>query len=404
MLTKHLRIINKTSALLIGGSGIVSVARGMSLTFLAVKLQEDFMLTPASVGAVLGIGPFVAAFATPFVGNLSDVLGRKRLLVTVLALITSSLATISVTQSVAIFVAAQAVGSVSSFVFEPLSRAALSDASSQEHRLQLFSWRYLAINVGWGIGPLVALLLGPATALLFIVSSIIYAVVTVAFTLIIPSDRFSDDERRSHTAPPMLIAFRNARRDARLLLYAMGGLLILAVHGQWTVTLSQYMNGSIKGGLEIFSFMVTTNAAVVLLANRPAKVAIQYLGEIRSLMIGVFFFALGTLGFALSDSALSFIVSMAIFSLGEVLVVPSEFVAVDRLCNIENRGTYFGVHSMSSMGNFVGPFAAGYLLGQAGGSFMFGFLALLVISGGLLYLIGSTPCTKLPYLWSRNEH
>ena len=66
--------------LLIAGSGVVTIAKGMSLTFLAIRLQRDFGLGPAGIGALIGAGPLLGAIVSPFAGTLSDRIGRKGVL------------------------------------------------------------------------------------------------------------------------------------------------------------------------------------------------------------------------------------------------------------------------------------------------------------------------------------
>ncbi|MGB3875959.1 MAG: MFS transporter [Shinella zoogloeoides] len=65
---------------LIAGAGLVNVARAMTLSFLAIKLQQTFGLGPAMIGMLLGIGPLVGAVVAPFAGSLSDKVGRKTVL------------------------------------------------------------------------------------------------------------------------------------------------------------------------------------------------------------------------------------------------------------------------------------------------------------------------------------
>lgn len=66
--------------LLIAGSGVVTIAKGMSLTFLAIRLQRDFGLTPAGIGVLIGAGPLLGAIISPFAGSLSDRIGRTGVL------------------------------------------------------------------------------------------------------------------------------------------------------------------------------------------------------------------------------------------------------------------------------------------------------------------------------------
>lgn len=54
---------------LVTGSGLVTIARAMTLSFLAIKLQQSFGLGPAAIGALLGIGPLVGAVAASFAGS-----------------------------------------------------------------------------------------------------------------------------------------------------------------------------------------------------------------------------------------------------------------------------------------------------------------------------------------------
>ncbi|MCY1307433.1 hypothetical protein D9M70_573560 [compost metagenome] len=82
------------------------------------------------------------------------------------------------------------------------------------------------------------------------------------------------------------------------------------------------------------------------------------------------------------------VASMILFTIGEVLIVPSEYVLVDGISNAGNRGTYFGAHSLSTVGNFLGPLIGGLALGTVGGAGMFLLFALLSAASALLFAIG----------------
>lgn len=55
-----------------------------------------------------------------------------------------------------------ALNGVCRSVFEPTSRALLSDLTEQKNRLLIFNLRYAAINVGVVFGPLLGIYLGSA--------------------------------------------------------------------------------------------------------------------------------------------------------------------------------------------------------------------------------------------------
>ena len=88
---------------------------------------------------------------------------------------------------------------------------------------------------------------------------------------------------------------------------------------------------------------------------------------------------------------------MVLSTIGEVLAVPAEYVLVDKISNDGNRGSYFGVHSLSSFGNFIGPLFGGMELGAFCRQAMLMLFAMLAAGSGLLFAIGyaSSPPASL---------
>ena len=136
--------------LLIAGSGFVTIARAMTLSFLAIKLQQSFGLGPAMIGALLGIGPLLGALTAPFAGTLSDRVGRKTVLVLTLLSMALALVGMGLAETVVAFCIAQIAAAVALAIYEPISRALMSDVCPEPLRLKYFSWRYTATNVGLG--------------------------------------------------------------------------------------------------------------------------------------------------------------------------------------------------------------------------------------------------------------
>lgn len=77
-------------------------------------------------------------------------------------------------------------------------------------------------------------------------------------------------------------------------------------------------------------------------------------------------FALGDIGFAFSHSLVPMIVSMAIFTLGEILNYPAANMLIDKLAPEHMRGTYFGAQTLTNLGHFMGPWVGGFLLVRYG--------------------------------------
>lgn len=373
--------------LLIAGSGMVAIARGMSLTFLAIRLQGEFGLGPALIGGIIGSGPLLGAAISPFAGTISDRIGRRIVLTAALLFAGLGLVGLGLAQSVMAFALAHVVSSVAAAVYEPVSRALMSDAAPEQLRLKMFSWRYLVINAGWAVGPMIGLAIGANSPLPFVIAGVVHFVFAMLIFGIVPAALATGSSARVSTAP----GFRRlgaALRDRRLIFYVGGGMLLLAVYGQWSVTLSQYLTANLADGMKIFALLVTTNATVVVLATAPARMLIERIGPLRAMVLGCVLFLGGELGFAIATDATMFIAFMVVFTIGEVLVVPAEYVLVDRISNDDNRGAYFGAHSLSAVGNFVGPLLGGLALGALGGQGMFLVFAILAAGSAVLFAIG----------------
>jgi len=374
--------------LLIAGSGVVTLAKGMSLAFLAVRLQRDFGLGPATIGALIGIGPLLGAVVAPLAGSISDRVGRKNVLVVTLLSASVALAGLGLAQSIVVFVAANILSAVAGAVYEPVSRALMSDASPEKLRLRVFSWRYLAINLGWAAGPMIGVAIGASFATLFMIAGLVHAVFAAAIAWAVPS---MSNKGESHEAISRTIDWRNlasAFRDSRLLFFVGGSTLLLAVHGQWSITLSQYLGMTFEDGVRLFALLVTTNAVTVVVASTQARFLIERIGARNSLALGCILFLAGEVGFAASSAFEGLLISMIVFTLGEVLVVPAEYMLVDGIANDRNRGTYFGAHSLATVGNFLGPLLGGVALSATGGAGMFFLFAVLAAASAVLFIIG----------------
>jgi MFS family permease len=377
---------------LIVGTGVVTLARAMTLSFIAIELQQTFGLGPAMIGLLLGLGPLIGAFAGPFVGSLSDRTGRKATLT--LVLMTLSLATVAlgVAETILGFCLAQCVAAVAISIYGPISRALMSDICAEPVRLRYFSWRYTASNIGWAIGPLLGIAAGVFSTPLFLAAAAVYATLACVLQLLSLPSLIGTGGHLPSKPVQLIASFKDAVRDRRLLYFMGGGTLLIAVHGQWTATLAPYLADNLAGGVEIFAYLVSINGVVVLSGNPFARRFIERRGALSALVTGCILLLVSQVGFSVSTGLAGFAASMVIFTAGEILIVPSEYILVDSISSAQNRGSYFGAHSISTIGSFVGPTFGGATLATLGGPAMFLLFAGFAAAGALFFAAG----TRMP--------
>jgi dipeptide/tripeptide permease len=81
---------------------------------------------------------------------------------------------------------------------------------------------------------------------------------------------------------------------------------------------------------------------------------------------------------------LFWVVAMAIFSFGELIVIPVEYMFIDFIAPENMKGSYYGMQNLSNLGGAINPVMCGLLLSYAAPPVM--FIALIAASaGGLIF-------------------
>jgi MFS family permease len=70
---------------------------------------------------------------------------------------------------------------------------------------------------------------------------------------------------------------------------------------------------------------------------------------------------------------------MIVFSIGEVMIIPAEFLLVDSIAPEAQRGAYHGAMGFAALGSAIGPALGGGLLVWFGGAVAFAALAVIAL-------------------------
>jgi MFS family permease len=376
--------------LLVAGSGIMSLANSVTIPFLAIFLRRELSLEPAAVGLVIGSSVFFSIAAGFFGGTLSDLFGRVPVLLAGLAGVVLSFAGFAVAGHLAAVIAANAALALSSSVFAPVSKALLGDLLPEGTRVRWFSHQYLATNAGYAVGPLLGVALGLSGArIAFIAAAIVYGLYLAALaaavrrTPAVPTPAKADDQT---AADRFLGSLRAVATDPRLLCLLFAGLLLESVQLRISALLAQDLDIDFDNGTQILAAVMTANAVTVVAFQLLAARYVLRLEPVTAITAGALLLFAGMAGFAFSTTLWHFVAAMAVFSLGEVFIVPSEFALIDRIAPPAARGTYFGAQSFTQLGAFTGPLIGGLLLAEWGGTVMYLGVGALALAAAAVYL------------------
>ncbi|WP_223070522.1 MDR family MFS transporter [Paenibacillus caui] len=374
------------------GTLFAVIAEGMSVPFLAIYLADRLHLDPGTIGLILGLSALAGTFGGFLGGMLSDFLGRKNVLIcTLVTLIGIFVGFQVISNVIAIFILSIILG-LSTSCYHPVSKSMIADYVQPERRMRIFSIRYILINIGFTVGvPLGAMLGFQNNASAFLATAFIYLIYAIFLFLIL----YRFDNKENSTGPKaekleLGSALRTLRTDVVLRFLVVGGIFSVIVYQRISTILAQYLHGQFADGVKMYTVLMVINGLTVVtlqyLVTRFAEKWTPY----KSIVIGSILLCMGSVGFAFSLGWATLIVSMFIFTLGEMFIVPAQYIAIDRITPDGLRGMYYGAQTFTSIGSFIGPWLGGLLLGWYGGEVV--FLTLAVIS---LFAI---------YFYSRSTH
>ncbi|EHT09147.1 hypothetical protein HMPREF9690_02342 [Raoultella ornithinolytica 10-5246] len=180
-------------------------------------------------------------------------------------------------------------------------------------------------------------------------------------------------------------------RDRALMWFTLSGLLASFVGGSFASCISQYVL------VVADSDFAEKVVAVVLPVNAAVVVALQYAvgrrlsaRNIRPLMtFGTFCFVLGLGGFIVSDSSLLLWgLSAAVFTLGEVIYAPGEYMLIDNIAPAGMKASYFSAQSLGWLGAAFNPMITGSILTHMPHWSLFVVLMLAIIVAWLMIFRG----------------
>lgn len=371
------------------GTILARAASSMSMPFLAIYLSKNTDMSPLLIGLIIGAGSLAGTAGGFFGGALSDQIGRRRVLLGALIGWGFVFLGFSITsQPVFLFLLSLLNGLCRSF-YEPVSQALMADLTPKENRMKVFSLRYLMINIGVSVGPLLgALFANIDSSLPFMLTGIIYLVYAAILYGLLNQFGIRSIEGEKKSDVTFSSAWNVVRNDIVLRYYLFGNIIGAISYSQMTVTLSQYVGGSFPDGVALFALMMSVNAITVVVLQLPLGRWAAKRTPMRVLTVGVILYAIGNIGFGLSFNSYTFLGSMVVFTLGEILTFPSTNMLIDRIAPEGMRGTYYGAQSFSNLGHFAGPWIGGLVLGYLGGGPLFMLMSAVALGTAGFYRIG----------------
>ncbi|UVL68082.1 MFS transporter [Pseudomonas sp. B21-031] len=368
----------------------LTLARALTLPYLVVYLADNFQLPVSQIGLLIGGALIIASLLSLYGGHLVDTVRNHTLVIASTVVFALAFIGAIASRSAALFFLCLVLINLALAVVDIAAKAGFCALLPVDERAEVFAIKYTLSNVGYAAGPLLGVaMLELDDHLPFIASALLGLGMGLAYQRL--GDRSLQGDAPAQSAAGFAQVALGLARDRRLVYFTLGGVLSAVVFGQFTAYLSQYLvvTTTPSEAARLVGYLVTTNAITVI--------ALQYLIGRRIsrqrlmpwLLAGMGLFIAGLLGFSWASTVPMWCLAMLVFTLGEIIVIPAEYMFIDLIAPEHLRGVYYGAQNLSNLGAALGPVMVGFALGHWWPRAIFYLLVLSVILAGVFYWRGT---------------
>ncbi len=385
---------NKTIWLIIISTFAARFTFFMIWPFMALILHNKFALDEFEVGSFLAFSVFIGISCGFVVGNISDRIGRRKIIILGLILQVISLILLGIADGLILMLLASTLQSIARTMTENPGKALMTDMmQDRDVKDMALHMRYYMLNVGAALGPVAGVFIGvTGQQTTFFIAAAMYGLYLIAAAVIfniekpIKRSKMSADHSFGHL-------FKLLRQDYAFLLFVLASLLAFVTYAQIDVGLLQYLQQeNISNITQLFAQLLFINGLTIIIFQFPMLKLLRNTEPMRRAIYGVVLFFIAHLIFAFSSANQTYMLMLAIFTLsfGEVILFPTMTILVDRMAPEHLKGSYFGAAALGGLGFSLAPLLGGLMLHQFGGFIMWLSMAGITVIVGLLLYIAQT--------------
>lgn len=372
---------------LIWSGTLINRLGGFVIPFLTLYLTVQRQI-PVSQAALMvslfGAGSFIAQLTG---GELTDRFGRRPVMLMSFFITPIFMIALGFAQNLILISISTFLVGFFTDLYRPAVGAAIADLVPSEYRTRAYGYNYWAINLGAAIAPLLAGLIAEYNYLTLFIAD---ALTTAAFGFIV---LFGIHETRptevQQTASTSISERITQLKRAPILLWFTFLILffgMIYMQGNVTLPLDMQANGL---GPKQYGTAIAMNGLLIILITIPVSNMATNWPRFETIALSTFLLGLG-FGFTALASTLPFyMVSVAIWTIGEIAGTAVGPAIIADLSPPDLRGLYQGVFgSAFGLAFFFGPLAGGWVYEHLGNNALWAGCLILavVISIGFLML------------------
>ena len=360
--------------------------------FLTMFLTYRIGISVGLVGVIVAVNAGLGLIGTMIGGKLIDSIGRKKVLVVFGVAAGIGYGLCAFINNPVIITSILMVSSFVGGFSHPVYSTITTDLTEGDQRSAAFSLNYMALNIGFSVGPLLAGFLYENYLMWFFLGDAITTFISIALvSIFVPESKPTKEEIKKTKAKSFESAEEGSLLDAlikrpTLLIFCFIIVIYFIVFSQFTFGLSIQIGDIFKNnGSTIFGSLMTVNAVMCSVLTVFITSATKNIKASLCISIGGLLYAVGFGMMFFIDAYYMFIISTATWTVGEILVATNTSVYIANHTPITHRGRFNSVFPIiRKLGFMIGPMMAGFYVKYTNIRNLWILVAILAVIGSLM--------------------
>ena len=351
--------------ILVFGSFIDRLGGALLFPFFSLYITRKFNVGMTEVGVIFGIFALTGLVSSVLGGALTDRIGRKGIIIFGLLMSAVSALLMGLMERFELFLVVVAAVGLLADVGGPAQQAMVADLLPENKRAQGYGILRVVFNLAVVIGPMIGGLLAARSFLLLFIVDTVTSLITalIIYAAVKETKKPRDESAPQESLGQTFKGYFRVLRDSAFTWFLLASMLSVIVYMQMNTTLAVYLRDVHGTTEQMFGYILSLNAAMVVLFQFPIT---RWISKYRPLLVmvaGTLFYAVGFSMYGYVAIYPLFLLAMVIITIGEMLVTPVSQSIVAGLAPEEMRGRYMATYGFSwVIPTAVGPLLAGLVM------------------------------------------
>lgn len=322
----------------------------MILPFISIYFIDRLHVSNSLVASFFLIATIIRSVTEFFAGELSDKIGRRKLLIT--GQLWRGIFFLLVIPAM-IFIPDFWV--ISSLLFccyffaalyQPSMNASIADATDPKFRVEAFSFTRVGGNAGWAIGPAVGGFLASFRyEFLLLFGGILCISSAFLVYKLLPETKTFISENQSKK-PDFIGMFSELKTNRYFFYYCLNCIILFLMIAQLISTFSVFAHEYVKVSNFEIGVIYGINGLMIVLFQVKLSSVFQHTHPIRVIILGTVIYSSAYLSLSWANGTSYLMIAMIFITLGEMLVAPTSLSYVSNLAPSDKQGRYIGIYSL----------------------------------------------------------